>query len=63
MNVLTALFSTHLPRPQNRAIVIPPALRPVRRERGFGTGYGSSSGYAATAPYARTQGPAYFRFG
>lgn len=63
MNILTSLFSTHLPRPQNRGSVVPPAPRPVRRERGLGTGYGSSSGYAAAVPYARTQGPAYFRFG
>ena len=62
MNVLTSLFSTRLPRPQNHGVVIPPAPRTVRRERGFGIGYGSSSGYAAAAPYAPSRAPAYFRF-
>ena len=72
MNVLTSLlstsllttspFSTEVPRPQNQGAVVAAAARPVRRERGIGTGYGSSSGYAAAAPYASSRTPGYFRF-
>ncbi|MFC0679527.1 hypothetical protein ACFFGH_16945 [Lysobacter korlensis] len=46
MNALTSLFSTSLPRPANRTNVLPMVARPTRRERDYGVGYGSSSGYA-----------------
>jgi hypothetical protein len=52
MNALTTLFSTDLPRPKNRSAVVPLSARPEKRERDFGIGYGSSSGYAKAAPYA-----------
>ena len=51
MNALTTLFSNQLPRPKNRGTVPPLSPRPVPRERDFGVGYGSSSGYAKAAPY------------
>lgn len=63
MNALTALFSSHLPRPQNRGTVVPFAARPVKRERDFGVGYGSSSGYATTPRYVSNQTAPRFRFG
>lgn len=50
MNAMTSLFSTYLPRPQNRGVA-PLVPRPAKRERDFGIGYGSSSGYAAAARY------------
>ena len=52
MNALTTLFSHQLPRPRNRGVMLPFSVRPVKRERDFGTGYGSSSGYSKAAPYA-----------
>lgn len=51
MNTVTSLFSTHLPRPQDRGNAAPLVVRPLKRERDFGIGYGSSSGYAAAARY------------
>ena len=42
------------------------ALRPLpaseRRERGFGVGYGNSSGYASSRRYVPSAGTARFRF-
>ena len=35
----------------------------ARRDRDFGTGYGSSSGYAAKRNYTRTWRPGMFKFG
>lgn len=35
--------------------------RPPRRERDFGVGYGSSSGYAGPRPYVANNGPRLFR--
>lgn len=61
MNVLTSLFSTQLPRPRNRTRVVPVSVRPIKRERDVGTGYGSSSGYATAAPYAPSRTPSRFR--
>ena len=61
MNALTTLFSHQLPRPQNRSVVVPLSARPVKRERDFGIGYGSSSGYAKAAPYAPNWTAARFR--
>lgn len=62
MNALTRPFSTQLPRPRNRDRV-PSIVRPIRRERDFGIGYGSSSGYASTARYAPNQTTPRFRCG
>lgn len=47
MNALTSIFSTYIPRPKRPATLS--SSRLVRRERDFGVGYGSSSGYAAAA--------------
>lgn len=63
MNALTSLFSTHLPRPQNRGTVLPLVARPAKRERDFGIGYGSSSGYATAARYVPNRVATHFRFG
>lgn len=63
MNALTSLFSSHLPRPQNRGIVAPALARPAKRERDFGIGYGSSSGYASAAHYVPSRTVSRFRFG
>ena len=49
MNALTSLFSTSIPRPTGRPL--PVDARPVRRERAFGIGYGSSSGYVSATRY------------
>lgn len=49
MNALISLFSTSIPRPTSRPLAVD--VRPVRRERGFGIGYGSSSGYASATRY------------
>lgn len=38
------------------------SCRTARRERDFGIGYGSSSGYAATRRYATPAPARYFRF-
>jgi hypothetical protein len=61
MNALTSLFSSHLPRPQNRGTLVPLVARPVKRERDFGIGYGSSSGYATAARYVSSQTAFRFR--
>jgi hypothetical protein len=61
MNAVTSLFSTHLPRPQNRSTVASLVTRPAKRERDFGIGYGSSSGYATAAPYAPNRTTPRFR--
>ncbi|GHA80371.1 hypothetical protein [Cognatilysobacter bugurensis] len=63
MNLLITLFSTHLPRPQNRSAVAPLVARPAQRERGLGVGYGSSSGYAPSARYAPYRAAPRLRFG
>lgn len=63
MNAMTSLFSTHLPRPQNRGTAAPLVARPAKRERDFGIGYGPSSGYATAAPYAPDRTTPRFRFG
>ncbi len=63
MNALTSLFSTSLPRPQNRDNVVAMTPRPAKRERDFGIGYGSSSGYAKTPRYASSWTAPRFRFG
>ena len=61
MNALTTLFSTDLPRPQKRSDVPSLSARLVKRERDFGIGYGSSSGYAKAAPYAPNRTAPRFR--
>ena len=64
MDALTSLFSTSLPRPRNRAAASAPLVaRPVKREREFGVGYGSSSGYATAARYVPDRTTTRFRFG
>lgn len=62
MNALTSLFSTTLPRPRNRSQSLPLVTRTARRERDFGVGYGSSSGYAAAPRYASSWTAPRFRF-
>lgn len=51
MNALTTLFSTQLPRPRTASNVVALQPRTAPRERDFGVGYGSSSGYATAARY------------
>ena len=51
MKTMTSLFSTDLPRPRNPAPAAQLVVRPAKRERDFGIGYGSSSGYATAASY------------
>lgn len=63
MNVLTSPFSSQLPRPRQASTVTPLIARPLKRERDFGIGYGSSSGYAAAARYVSNQTAPRFRFG
>ncbi|GAB2508966.1 hypothetical protein [Lysobacter humi (ex Lee et al. 2017)] len=60
MNALTSLFSTSIPRPTSRPL--PVDARPLRRERDFGIGYGSSSGYAASTRYTSGGGTQRLRF-
>jgi hypothetical protein len=59
----TDLFSTDLPRPPNRGQAAPLVARPVKRERDFGIGYGSSSGYATAASYLPNRTTSRFRPG
>ena len=63
MNAMTSLFSTDLPRPRNRNTAAPALARPIKRERDFGVGYGSSSGYASAARYVPDRTTPRFRFG
>jgi hypothetical protein len=63
MKAMTSLFSTELPRPRNRTPAAPLVVRPAKRERDFGIGYGSSSGYATAAPYAPNRITGRFRLG
>jgi hypothetical protein len=63
MKTMTSLFSTDLPRPRNHTPAAPLVARPVKRERDFGIGYGSSSGYATAAPYAPNRTTPRFRMG
>jgi hypothetical protein len=62
MNALTTLFSSHLPRPRNHVLPVALATRPARRERAFGVGYGSSSGYATAGAYVAKPAASHFRF-
>jgi hypothetical protein len=48
--------------PQHQPAV-PSLARPVKRERDFGVGYGSSSGYAAATRYVSDRTTPRFRFG
>lgn len=63
MNALTTLFSTQLPRPRTTTNVVPLQARAVQRERDFGIGYGTSSGYAKAARYVANRPMPAFRFG
>jgi hypothetical protein len=63
MKTMTSLFSTDLPRPRNHTPAAPLVARPVKRERDFGIGYGSSSGYATAASYAPNRTTPRFRMG
>lgn len=63
MNALTSLFSTSLPRPANRSNVLPLIARPAKRERDYGIGYGSSSGYATASRRTSDWTAPRFRFG
>ena len=60
MNAMTAALPTTQPR-RGLALAIPARRAPQLRE--FGTGYGRSSGYAATRSYTSDAGLARFRFG
>lgn len=59
---MNALFA-RLPAPSRSPALDAPALpaRRERRERDFGTGYGTSSGYAAPRRYASAPGLSRFR--
>lgn len=52
--------------PARQTSSLPYALRPLpvseRRERGFGVGYGNSSGYASDRRYTPASGTVRFRF-
>ena len=52
--------------PQRQTLVLSRTLRPLpvfeRRERGFGIGYGNSSGYASDKRYAPADRDTRFRF-
>ena len=63
MNALTTLFSTQLPRPRTTTNVVPLQVRTAKRERDFGVGYGSSSGYAKAVRYVPSRALPAFRFG
>jgi hypothetical protein len=56
--------TTHIPSRDTLALAR--TLRPLpafeRRERGFGVGYGNSSGYASSRRYVPSAGTARFRF-
>jgi len=63
MSAMTSLFSTDLPRPRNHNTASPSLVRPAKRERDFGVGYGSSSGYASAARYVPDRTTPRLRFG
>ncbi|HLT43393.1 MAG TPA: hypothetical protein VK000_01900 [Luteimonas sp.] len=52
--------------PSRQTLSFPRTLRPLpafeRRERGFGVGYGNSSGYASDRRYTPVTGTERFRF-
>lgn len=52
--------------PARQTLALSRTLRPLpvfeRRERGFGIGYGNSSGYASDRRYVPSTGNARFRF-
>ena len=55
--------ASNLPARVPTPVVVPHARRrPAPGERGFGVGYGRSSGYAAPRPYAAVSSARYFRF-
>ncbi|HJR75258.1 MAG TPA: hypothetical protein VJ806_16660 [Luteimonas sp.] len=63
---MNAVRSTRTPSSQPARAASPRAaasqVRSVRRERDFGIGYGSSSGYGSNdRPYAASGAQAYFR--
>lgn len=60
MNALAFFQTTSIPRPRN--LPLPGTARPARRERDFGVGYGTSSGYASTRRYASNWAAPRFRF-
>ncbi len=63
---MNAVRSTRTPSAQPARAALQraaaPQVRPVRRERDFGIGYGSSSGYGSSdRPYAASGAQGYFR--
>ena len=48
--------------PSANVTVAPQPVRQIRRERDFGVGYGSSSGYASNRRYTTEWAPPRFRF-
>lgn len=61
MHVLPASAPALQHAPALVAAAIAQSARRERRERDFGVGYGTSSGYAATRRYVRDWGLARFR--
>ena len=61
MNVLPASAPALQHAPALAVAAIAQSARHERRERDFGVGYGSSSGYAATRRYVRDWGLTRFR--
>ena len=59
VNVLAAHFVERRKTPRPSAPTAAPAR--IHRERDFGIGYGSSSGYASNRRYADSRGQTFFR--
>ena len=59
VNFLAAHFVERRKIPRPTATTAAPAR--IHRERDFGVGYGSSSGYASNRRYADTRGQTFFR--
>jgi len=62
MNLTNTTAATTTLRRTDAAVAPRPRLGFERRERGFGVGYGNSSGYASGKRYTPKSGPARFRF-
>ena len=59
VNFLAAHFVERRKAPRPTATIAAPAR--IHRERDFGVGYGSSSGYASDRRYADSRGQTFFR--
>jgi hypothetical protein len=49
------------PRPTATTLPVADNVTRIHRDRDFGVGYGSSSGYASSRRYADTRGQTFFR--